>query len=48
VGRQCWEDFLAGNHPPFTRGVRLDVWKDDGSAEFTTLYERALRGPVQE
>jgi L-alanine-DL-glutamate epimerase-like enolase superfamily enzyme len=48
VGRQCWEDFLAGNHPAFLRGVRMDVRKDDGSAEFTSLYERALRGPVRD
>ena len=47
-GRQCWEDFLAGNHPVQERGVRLDVWKEDGSAEWSRLYERAERGPVHE
>lgn len=48
AGRQCWEDFLAGNHPVQERGARLQVWKDDGSAEWAKLYERVNRGPVQE
>jgi L-alanine-DL-glutamate epimerase-like enolase superfamily enzyme len=46
VGRQVWEDFLAGNHPVDSRGVKLEVWKDDGSKEWTDLYERTMRGPV--
>ncbi|GAB4461527.1 MAG: hypothetical protein OHK0029_26920 [Armatimonadaceae bacterium] len=48
VGRQCWEDFLAGNHPVEVRGVQLEVRLDDGTAEWSDLYERCLRGPVHE
>lgn len=43
---QCWEDFLAGNHPVQERGVQLEVWVDDGSPEWTALYRRAEAGPV--
>lgn len=46
--RQCWEDFHAGNHPVQVRGVRFEVWKDDGSAEWAELYARAKQGPVND
>ena len=45
---QCWEDFLAGNHPVQERGVRLEVRPDDGSKEWAELYARAQRGPVHD
>lgn len=44
--RQCWEDFQRGNQPAQERGVNLEVHPDDGSAAWTELYERALKGPV--
>ncbi len=43
---QCWEDFQRGNQPAQERGVNLEVHPDDGSATWTALYERALKGPV--
>lgn len=46
--RQCWEDFLAGNHPVQERGVRFEVWKEDGSPEWSELYAHCQRGPVHE
>jgi hypothetical protein len=48
VGRQIWEDFLTGNHPVQERGVRLDVWKDDGTDAWSRLYARAEQEPVWE
>jgi L-alanine-DL-glutamate epimerase-like enolase superfamily enzyme len=45
-GRQCWEDFLAGNQPIEPCGVEMRVWKDDGSAAWQRLYEKAKNGPV--
>jgi L-alanine-DL-glutamate epimerase and related enzymes of enolase superfamily len=48
VGRQCWEDFLTGNHPVQERGVRLSFRVDDGTAEWADLYERCHRAPVWE
>jgi hypothetical protein len=47
-GRQCWEDFLAGNQPIEPRGVEMRVWKDDGSAAWAQLYERVKIAPVVE
>ena len=47
-GMQCWEDFLAGNHPVQERGARLEIWDDDGSTEWADLHARALLGPVRE
>ena len=43
-----WQDCLDGNMPVAERGARMSVWVDDGGAEFTQLYRRALRGPVLE
>jgi len=31
-----------------TGGNLAEFLKDDGSAEFSTLYDRALHGPVRE
>lgn len=46
AGMQCWEDFLAGNHPVQERGVRFEVWNDDGSKEWADLYARVQQGPI--
>lgn len=42
------EDFLAGNQPVFERGVKLEVYEDDGSKEWRELFERASRAPFGE
>ena len=42
-----WDDFAAGNHPIFHRGVRLELVPDDGSAEWADLHQQALRSPVR-
>jgi L-alanine-DL-glutamate epimerase-like enolase superfamily enzyme len=44
----CWPDFRAGNQPVQERGVRLEIRPDDGSREWTELYERARRAPVRD
>lgn len=46
VGPQLWDDFLAGNQPVEERGTHLIFRHDDGSAEWSDLYQRAVRGPV--
>jgi hypothetical protein len=43
-----WTDALAGNLPVQERGVRFDVRLDDGSTEWSELFERADRGPVRD
>jgi len=48
TGRQCWEDFLAGNHPVQERGVKLSFRLDDGTPEWADLYERCHAEPVRE
>ena len=45
-GSGIWEDYLAGNQPVYERGVRLEVWEDDGSKEWKELFERASKAPV--
>ena len=46
---QCWTDFRAGgNQPVQERGVTLEVWPEDGSAEWAELYSLAERGPVRD
>jgi hypothetical protein len=45
---QIWTDFLAGNHPVQERGVTFTVRLDDGSPEWTDLFDRAGRGPVHD
>jgi len=54
-GRAChyssiealWADALAGNIPAAERGARLEVWSDDGSAEFGALRKQVDAGPVR-
>lgn len=43
----CWPHFKAGNDPVQEPGVRLEVWKDDGSPEWADLYARVQQGPVR-
>ena len=45
---ECWVDFRAGNQPVQERGVRLEVHPDDGSREWSELYERARQAPVRD
>jgi L-alanine-DL-glutamate epimerase-like enolase superfamily enzyme len=40
-------DALAGNIPAYERGTTMRVRPDDGSREWTELYARAQRSPVQ-
>lgn len=47
-GMQCWEDFLAGNHPVQERGVRFEVWDEDGTKEWADLYTQVQAGPLYE
>ncbi|GDX41125.1 hypothetical protein LBMAG21_14170 [Armatimonadota bacterium] len=46
--KQVWDDCWAGNQPVQERGVRMETWKDDGSAEWADLYARATDFPVQD
>lgn len=49
VGKQgMWDDFAAGNQPLFRRGVRLEIFPDDGSPTWEELHKRALQAPVRE
>jgi L-alanine-DL-glutamate epimerase-like enolase superfamily enzyme len=43
---QFWTAFTLGNYPVQERGARLDVWPDDGSAEWTDLYDRLKLGSM--
>jgi L-alanine-DL-glutamate epimerase-like enolase superfamily enzyme len=45
---QMWPDFRNGNLPAQERGVRTEIWADDGTPEFAELYARAERGVVWE
>jgi len=45
---QCWQDFQMGNQPVDERGVRMEVWKDDGSKEWADLYARVQKGPMRD
>jgi hypothetical protein len=45
---QCWEDHLLGNQPVQERGVRTDIWVDDGSKAWKELHQKALYAPIQE
>lgn len=45
---QAWEDFLAGNQPVHERGVRMELWPDDGTTEWAALYARVLQAPVRD
>jgi L-alanine-DL-glutamate epimerase-like enolase superfamily enzyme len=43
--KQMWAQFLAGNFPVQERGANLEVYPDDGSAEWQAMYQRAEREP---
>lgn len=45
---QVCRDFWAGNQPADERGVRLEMWTDDGSPEWAELYARAQQAPVRD
>jgi hypothetical protein len=42
----CWPAFMAGNYPVQEPGVTLEIWDEDGTAEWQDLYARVLQGPV--
>ncbi len=44
--KQYWEDWHAGRHPFFPRGVNLEHIPNDGTAQWRDLSERALQGAV--
>ena len=44
----CWREFGKGNEPVDERGVRMHVREDDGSGEWSELFERAKVAPVRE
>ena len=44
----CWREFGRGNEPTDERGVRMDVTEDDGSPEWTDLFEQATVAPVRD
>ena len=46
--RQCWDDFWIGNNPAQERGVRMETRADDGSREWTDLWNRLQHGPVRD
>jgi len=46
--RGMWDDFVVGNLPLFTPGVRLDNIPDDGSAAWEALRQRATIAPIRE
>lgn len=46
--RQLWDDCLAGNQPVQERGVNMEVHSDDGSTEWSDLYDRALLNPIRD
>jgi len=43
---QVWNDALHGNMPVHERGSRLVPIPDDGTREWSEIYERAEKGPV--
>jgi L-alanine-DL-glutamate epimerase-like enolase superfamily enzyme len=48
VANGTLDDFLAGNQRPYVRGSKIEVIPDDGSADWSKLYRRAIKAPVQE
>jgi hypothetical protein len=44
--KQCWNDAKLGSIPAQERGVTMQVQPDDGTKEWSDLYERASREPV--
>lgn len=43
----AWRDFGLGNYPAYEAGARMDVRPDDGSLEWSDLYNRAIKAPVR-
>lgn len=43
---QMYNDFWAGNQPVFEEGVSLSWREDDGSEQFTMLFDLAEKAPV--
>jgi L-alanine-DL-glutamate epimerase-like enolase superfamily enzyme len=43
---QCWTDASNGNMPIHERGAHLQPIPDDGTPEWTEMYQRAEQGPV--
>jgi len=43
--QQCWTDAFAGNIPVQDRGARMHVRRDDGSAGWAEMHERATTAP---
>jgi hypothetical protein len=40
--------FVSGNGPSYCPGVRLENWEDDGSPEWSRLFEEVeVGGPVR-
>ncbi len=44
----CWPHFMAGNDPAQEPGVKIEIWKDDGSPEWADLYARVQQGPLRD
>ena len=45
----CWPHFRThGNDPAQEPGATLEIWDDDGSKEWTDLYQRLQAGPIRE
>jgi L-alanine-DL-glutamate epimerase-like enolase superfamily enzyme len=44
--KQCWNDAKLGSIPAQERGVTMQVRPDDGTRDWSELYERASREPV--
>lgn len=48
MATQVWPDFRAGNQPIQEPGVKMEVWRDDGSAEWADLFKRLQDGPIRD
>ena len=48
MASQVWLDFRAGNQPVQERGVKTEVWRDDGSPEWVDLFKRLEDGPIRD
>ena len=44
-GLQYWDEFIGGRRPVFSPGVDTEIVPDDGSDEWRTLRERAVKKP---
>jgi L-alanine-DL-glutamate epimerase-like enolase superfamily enzyme len=48
TARGVWDDFIAGNLPLFSHGVRLDNIPDDGTPAWEALRQRVTPEPLRE